>query len=195
MGAIAIEISGHRSDDSASQVTAGGVKCISCGHPATQARAMTGVPVPRGSSSSAAGGVDQSDNGSVGSNSVVSQLSASYLTDPSTLAVLHRNAGLKSLQQHYDPQDPRPLRPVTNLSISNSRRNKRPSTSKEPLYRKARLAAQLREIPKIRNVDFGRAPLYALDDEINFDDAAVEMSSSQKELPGVRLPQVQGASP
>ena len=156
-----MEIS-ERNKDLESQsdgVTTLGARCLGCGNRTTQFRAITGIPGPRHKQTLD----NSSDNVSIGSalnNSVTS-----YLSDPSTVAVLQRNAGLRSLQPHVDPQDPKGSRSTGNLGQTNDKpRRVRPVTSKEPLYRKARLAAQLREIPKVVQVDF-RQRNYIMDDD------------------------------
>lgn len=77
------------------------------------------------------------------------------------VAIINRQAGLKPLTRHTKPMLPvvNLSRPVTaagsgvasTASISSS---KREQTSKEPLYRRAKIANQLRETPKIPLVNF-----------------------------------------
>ena len=80
------------------------------------------------------------------------------------VAVLNRQAGLKPLNRHSKPMLPI-VRPVTatggvgggsmTLAQSSTTSSKRDqSSTKEPLYRRAKVANQLRETPKIPLVNF-----------------------------------------
>lgn len=138
------------------EVPAGGYKCLSCGHNGATVRLMTGSPHPHEDPVMSRSAPDDASVGSA----------MSLLSDPSTAAVINRTAGLRPLGGFHEPQDPKVA------AIAEKKRNaqahmhrSRPTTSQEPLYRRARLAAQLKEIPKVTPVDLGHLPQYAMDDE------------------------------
>ncbi len=155
------------------EIPAGGYKCLSCGHSGTTVRLMTGGPSPRNDDVedlSFSSHITHGDDVSV--NSTLSMLS-----DPSLVAVLNRSAGLKPLGQYREPEDPKVQAISEKKKAVHAHINRRPHTTKEPLYRRARLAAQLREIPKVTQVDLGHIPQYALDDDIR-DDFSLNSKSS-----------------
>ena len=149
------------------EIPAGGYRCISCGHSGATVRLMSGVPSSQREGSSPPPRMN--DDASVDS-------AMSLLSDPSTAAVLHRKAGLRPLGGYSEPQDPKVMaRAEKKKAAQDHIKKARPSTSKEPLYRRARLAAQLREIPKVTPVDLGHLPQYAMDD----DDISMDSMLSQ----------------
>lgn len=150
------------------EIPAGGYKCISCGHSGATVRLMSGVPSSHRDGSSPS--PHMTDDASIGS-------AVSLLSDPSTAAVLHRKAGLRPLGGYSEPQDPKvAARAEKKKAAQDHIKKARPNTSKEPLYRRARLAAQLREIPKVTPVDLGHLPQYAMDD----DDISMDSMFSQQ---------------
>lgn len=79
------------------------------------------------------------------------------------VTVLQRNAGLKPLNRHHNAVMPKPATAGSRVR------------SQEPLYRRAKIANQLREIPKIPLVTMSHSAsspsqLYVLDD--SFDDSS-----------------------
>ena len=79
------------------------------------------------------------------------------------VTVLQRNAGLKPLNRHHNAVMPKPATAGSRIR------------SQEPLYRRAKIANQLREIPKIPLVTMSHSAsspsqLYVLDD--SFDDSS-----------------------
>lgn len=145
------------------EIPAGGYKCISCGHSGATVRMMTGHPTE-----GMGGSYSMGDDLSV--NSMNSAMS--LLSDPSTAAVLNRTAGLRPLGGYVEPEDAKAKAKLEKKRAAQAHANRRPTTGtgQEPLYRRARLAAQLREIPKVTQVDLGHVQQYAMDDDINFDD-------------------------
>lgn len=144
------------------EIPAGGYKCLSCGHNGATVRLMSGAPHHDDESvnSFQSRGRISPDDASVDS-------AVSMLSDPSTAAVLNRTAGLRPLGGYSEPQDPKVVaRAEKKKAIQAHISRQRPTTTSEPLYRRARLAAQLKEIPKVTPVDFGHLPQYAMDDDI-----------------------------
>jgi hypothetical protein len=109
---------------------AGGTKCISCG-----GGFAGGKPHTLGDGSSVGGG------GSVSSASILPDSLGDY---EQFVQVLNRNAGLKPLGRVLAPELPK-----------TAHGRSRKETAQDPLYRKAKMAAQLREIPKIPMISMG----------------------------------------
>lgn len=153
---------------------AGVTRCISCGN--------IGKPTSPGHSSLL------DSNPELHQQSILSWGANGSGEYDQVVAVLNRQAGLKPLNRHSKPMLPimNLSRPVTatggggsttlaQSSTTSSRRDQ--SNSKEPLYRRAKVANQLRETPKIPLVNF--TPNSSLSSP-----AEVYHLESKREIPG-----------
>jgi hypothetical protein len=143
---------------------AGTFRCISCGSTSpTQGAGMKfldkGLEIPFAHNSS----------------SLTLNVSDKSVDKEQLLAVINRSAGLKPIGLHYQPMRPR----------SNYQQNaKNKVENSEPLYRRAKLANQYRESPKVSqsasNLNSLSSSAYVLDDPGNIASiASIPRSQSQ----------------
>lgn len=171
---------------------AGVTRCISCGH--------MGKPTSPGASGLL------NDNPELYQQSVLSWGANGTSEYDQVVAIMNRQAGLKPLNRHTKPMLPvvNLSRPVTAAgsgvlqSQGSTSSSKRDQNSKEPLYRRAKIANQLRETPKIPLVNFtpnsslsSPAEVYHLDpkrdipgnNNISNNNNQIKMSATTSTLP------------
>jgi hypothetical protein len=127
---------------------AGVTRCISCGN--------VGKPTSPGNSST------WNNNPELHQQSVLSWGANGSSEYDQVVAVMNRQAGLKPLTRHSKPMLPvvnlsRPVTAAASLTLpghSSTQSSRRENATKEPLYRRAKVANQLRETPKIPLVNF-----------------------------------------
>jgi hypothetical protein len=110
------------------------------------------------------------------------------------MAVMQRRAGLKSLTRNTKPMVPS-NRPSTTTSAP-APYNKTPKFPVEPLYRRAKVAAQVKEMPKAPLITFG--PSHANPSGVyQLDDGMGQSMSNQAQggVSGVKFPRVASTAP
>ena len=114
------------------------------------------------------------------------------------VAVMHRKAGLKSLTRHTKPMLPA-NRPSTTTAAP-APYHKTPKFPAEPLYRRAKVAAQIKEMPKKPLITFGPSHanpsgVYQLDPSARDGGGFVATEPVGQGGSGVKLPQLPASAP
>jgi hypothetical protein len=89
--------------------------------------------------------------------------------DPSAHAVINRTAGLKAIHVHTEPMAVKPVYQKPQKNVLN----------KEPLYRRARVANQLKEMTKVQSTD----SIYSIDAQGGDPSKIHVYSSSSSKIP------------